>query len=101
MLPLYLRPGESLDRAIGKFKKITKETMLTLKEKRYFQKPSEIKNVQNETRKHLKDKNKKQEEKLRLRKNMIKRKGQPKYKKKSFDRDGYRRNDARRNYESE
>jgi len=75
MKEFIVREGQSVDRVLGKFKKATKDILMEYRSRQYFQKPSEKKNIANETKKHLKKRAKRQAIARKLRLNSAKRKG--------------------------
>ena len=75
MEPIVRKPHEDIERLIRRFKKVSKDSTLELKKCRYYMKPSEVKNRANAAKKHLKKRDKRKEEAIRLAKNTKKRRG--------------------------
>ena len=75
MEPVVKKKGEDIDRLIRRFKKYSKDLHIEMKGKRYYKKPSEIKNIANEAKKHIRKKEKKAVLALKLKTNARKRRG--------------------------
>jgi len=75
MEPIIKKHGEDLNKVLRKFKKFSRDEILEAKDRRYYTKPSEVRNRQNQAAKHKKKKDKVAAERKRLLKNIQKRRG--------------------------